>query len=296
MGAAAFGATIHNNKVYISAGYEDESGKLMHPLLVYSTNKLTWSVLPKPQGLSAIAVVNNHITLIGGHDISTEEVTNTLFTWYKEEERWKKVLPPMPTSRLSPNVISHDNLLLVTGGVAKDGITVLDTTDVLDLTTMKWTTPEELTFPIPLWQHHLAFCGEYLYLIGVYPVQSPGDSNSQAWRAKWSDVKQTAAPQHSQPQRVVWTRIADPPTLSPTAVSCGGALYTVGGVRDGKRIKAVYAYDTARNQWVFVGDMSVERIVHCAIPLSSASMFVAGGQVVNIGKISYLPLTELLLL
>ena len=37
--------------------------------------------------------------------------------------------------------ISHDNLLLVTGGTAEDVSTVLNTTDVLDLTTMKWTTP-----------------------------------------------------------------------------------------------------------------------------------------------------------
>ena len=135
------------------------------------------------------------------------------------------MLSPMPTRRSRPAVISHDSLLLVTGGVAEDVSTVLNTTYVLDLTTMKWSTPEGLNFPIPLWGHHLALCGEYVYLVGgvlVYPWRSPEDDNSQAWRAKWSDVKQTTAPQHSQPQRGVWTRIADPPTMSPTAVSCGG--------------------------------------------------------------------------
>ena len=174
------------------------------------------------------------------------------------------------------------------------------TTPLLYHTTMKWSSPEGLNLPVPLYGHQLVLCREYLYLVGgttEYPWQSPEDDNSQAWRAKWSDVKQTAAPQHSQPQRGVWTQIADPPTLSPTPVSCGGTLYTVGGrTRDGKLISTVYTYITARNQWVSVGDMSVGRYGHCAVPLSSNSIFVAGGNVVNEGKVSLSSLTELLLL
>ena len=300
--ALSSGATIHDNKVYISALGRDERKKIVYPVLVYSTNELKWSTLlnQQEQQGAAIAVVNSHVTLIGGWDVSTGKGTNTLSTWYEEEGRWKQVLPPMPTGRVCPAGISHDNLLMVTGGVAEDD-TVLNTTDVLDLTTMKWTTTEGLNLPVSLWWHHLALCGEYLYLVGgaaAFPWQSAEDANSQAWRAKWSDVKQTAAPQHSQPQRGVWTRIADPLTLLPTAVSCGGTLYTVGGeTRDGKLISTVYTYVTARDQWVSVGvDMSVGRDSHCAVPLSSSTIFVAGGYVVCEGDYTRSPLTELLLL
>ena len=301
IGAHSFAATVHNSKVYISPFGRDGNGKPIFSVLVYSTNEHKWSTLPEQQHGAAIAVLNNHVTLIGGQDVSTGKVTNTLSTWHEEEGLWKQVLPPMPTVRLLfPAVISHDNLLLVTGGLAEDFSTVLNTTDVLDLTTMKWSTPEGLNLPIPLLWHHLAVCGEYLYLVGgatVYPWRSPEDDNSQAWRAKWSDVKQTAAPQYSQPQRGVWTQIADPPTLRPTAFSCGGALYTVGGLtRVNKPISTVYTYIPARNQWVSVGDMSVGRADHCAVPLSSNTIFVTGGSVVNKGKPSFFSLTELLLL
>ena len=299
MEAASYGSTIHNSKVYISAIGRDGNGKLVFPVLVYSTKEHKWSTLPVQQRCAAIAVLNNHVTLIGGRDVSTGEVTNTLSTWYEEEGQWKQVLPPMPTARFRPAVICQANLLLVTGGVTEDD-SVLNTTDVLDLTTMKWSTPEGLNLPVPILGPHLALCDEYLYLVGgvkVYPWQSPEDYNSQAWRAKWSDVKQTAATQHSQPQRGMWTQIADPPTLRPTPVSCGGTLYTVGGVtRDGKPISTVYTYITARNQWVSVGDMSVGRVNQCAVPLSSNAIFVAGGCVVNEGKASFSSLTELLLL
>ena len=58
---------------------------------------------------------------------------------------------------------------------------------------------------------------------------------------------------------------------------------------------------TARNQWVSVGDMSVVRTNHCAVPLSSTStilntIFVTGGYVLSEGKVSDSPLTDLLLL
>ena len=95
----------------------------------------------------------------------------------------------------------------------------------------------------------------------------------------------------------MWTQIADPPTLASTAVSCGGTLYTIGGcTRDYTTTRGVYAYDTARNQWVSVGDMSTGRYGHCAVPLSNTTIFVAGGKVLNEGKNSFSSATELLLL
>ena len=299
MGAGSNAATIHNSKVYISAFYRDRNGKLITSILVYTSDEFKWSTLPEQRPGAAIAVVIKHVTLIGGRDVSTGQITNTLSTWHEEESRWKQVLPPMPTGRYRPSVIYHQNFLLVTGGLAEDD-SVLNTTDVLDLTTMMWSTPEGLNLPVPLWRHHLVLCGEYLYLVGgttVYSRQSSGDYNSQAWRAKWSDFKQTGAPQHSQPQKDVWTQIANPPTLCPTPVSCEGALCTVGGVtRVNKPISTVYTYITARNQWVSVGDMSVGRFWHCAVSLNSNTIFVSGGNVVNEGKWAFSLSTELLLL
>ena len=299
MEAVSASATIHKKTLYISALFKDTHGKINGNVLVYSTNEHKWSTLPVPQIHSAIAVISNHITLIGGHDVSSSKVNKALFTWYEEEGQWKQVLPPMPTGWSVPAVISHDNLLLVTGGMAEDFSTVLNSTDVLDLTTMKWTTPEALKLPVPLWWHFLVLCGDYIYLVGgakTSPPKSLDDYNSKAWRTKWSDVKRTTASQHSQPGMSVWTQIADPPYLDSTAVSCAGTLYTVGGYAGDTLLRGVYAYDTTRNQWVSVGDMSVGRHLHCAVPLSNATILVGGGVVLNEGKSSCSSSAELLLL
>lgn len=225
MGASSVSATVCESRVYIRATHRDE-----RPVLVYSTNEDKWSTLTKQQSPSAIAVVNNNITLIGGADVSTRKATNTLSTW--NEGQWEQVLPPMPTGRACSTVISHDSLLLVTGGLAEDVSSVVNTTAALNVTTMKWTTPDAVNLPMPLFRHHLILCGEYLYLAGgatVYPSRSVADYNFQAWRAMWDDVKQSADPQQAQTGTSLWTQIADTPTLCPSVVSCGGKLYTVGG-------------------------------------------------------------------
>ena len=299
VGAVSNAATIHNSKVYIRATCRDENDKYISSLLVFSTSERKWRTLPKQQRGAAIAVVNNRITLIGGRDVATGKATNMLTIWYEDEGQWKQTLPPMPTRRASAAVISHDNLLLVTGGVGEDSSTPLNTTDVLDLTTMKWTTPEELNLPVPLWRHNVTLCGEHLYLVAGIQVsswQSSDDFNSQAWKANWSNVKQVVVtPQHSQPRMGVWTQISDPPILYPTAVSCGGTLYAVGGrTRDNKPVSTIHAYITATNQWLSVGDMGVSRTAHCAVPLNSNTIFVAGGQIMNEGKWTHSLFTEFL--
>ena len=203
IGAVSYGASIHNSKVYISALYIDGNGKTVSTVLVYSTSELKWSTLPEQQNGGAVAVVNNHVTLIGGRDVSTRNVTNTLSTWYEEEGRWKQVLPPMPRGRsagyFSPASISHDNLLLVTGGLA-DGSTVLNTTEVLDLTTMKWSTPEGLNLPVPLYWHHMALCectstcwaGLWCFLINYQKMTTPR-------RGEQSGVMSSRLQPHSTP-------------------------------------------------------------------------------------------------
>ena len=290
-------ATTHKGKVYMSGMHDDVAEGRTNHIVVYSTTELNWSMLPVQQMFPGVASINDHITLIGG---GTDKITNMLSSWYDVEGQWRQVLPPMPTGRCFPAAYSHDGLLLVTGGAVEGGSTI-NTTDVLDLTTMVWTTPERLKLPVPLLAHHLVLCREYLYLVGgaaTFRIESPEQYNSQAWKARWSDIKQqAAAPQHSQPNRNVWTRVADPPTLFPSAVSCGGTLYAVGGgTEDEEPDRGVYAYNIDRNQWVLVGDMSVGRYSHGTVALTSTTMFVAGGFVRDNGSFSPSPLAELILL
>ena len=51
------------------------------------------------------------------------------------------------TRRVYPTIISLNHFLLVTGGVTEGDSTLLNATDVLDVTTMEWNTPAGLNLP-----------------------------------------------------------------------------------------------------------------------------------------------------
>ena len=130
--AFSVSATIHRRNVYISAQTEGKLSKAGLSLLVCAPNEDKWSTLPVPHAVSNVVLVNNHITSIRGWVLSTGKAINMLSTWNEKERQWKQVLPSMPTGWVCTAVISHDNLLLVTGGLAEDCSTVLNTCDVLD--------------------------------------------------------------------------------------------------------------------------------------------------------------------
>ena len=80
----------------------------------------------------------------------------------------------------------------------------------------------------------------------------------------------------------LWTPIQDPPALRSTVVSCRPiiqphSLIAIGGIKDGSLQKGIYKF--IDNRWVEVGNMSVGRYCHAAVPVGNhgAALFIAGG-------------------
>ena len=72
----------------------------------------------------------------------------------------------MPTARSSPGVLAIGDLIIVSGGygaVNRD----IDTIEFLDINNGKWI-QSNLKLPRPLSSHHMALCGEYIYICDYY--------------------------------------------------------------------------------------------------------------------------------
>ena len=109
-------STLVENKVYIT-GFATDKDSVSRQVQVYSLDEAKWSTLPEAPNYNApAAVINGHITLIGGRDSETDDVTDVLSTWFEKECQWQQILPRMPTKRLGIGVCQHDKLLLATGG------------------------------------------------------------------------------------------------------------------------------------------------------------------------------------
>ena len=316
-------STFLNGNVYVTGIATEKEGSSQ--VQVYSLSESKWFKLPEAPSYNApIAGINGRVTMIGGRvgEINNSIPTNILSTWCEEEGdgrhivpskskgtdyaqlekqgRWKERLRPMPSSRVASAICYHDNLLLVTGGVeiraeATEEFQVVKTVFVYNFSTQCWITSQVLQLPKALRSHHLVLCGKYVYLVGgayVHPIRGEDVKkviNSNAWRAEWNDiceaVKATSTEQQAHLARAVWARIADPPTLRPTVISCQELLLSVGGISGGFPQNAIYKFvdenSCNSSRWIKVGSMSVGRYRHGVVPLGNlgAALFVAGGYV-----------------
>ena len=125
---------------------------------VYNVLTKKWSTLPpSPYSLSGATIIKDQLTLIGGEDTHGTP-TSKLLTWTGEE--WLELYPPMHTARTSPGVLAIGDLIILSGGADYRSV---DTIEFLDIKNKKWI-QSNLKLPRPLSEHHMALCGEYIYI------------------------------------------------------------------------------------------------------------------------------------
>ena len=285
-------SVLLKDKVYITGiATDNDNLSKSRQVQVYSLIERNWTTLQlAPNYYASLAVVDHHITLIGGRDAETGNITNLLSTWSEDEHRWKHMLPPMPTRRSASGVCQHDGFLLVTGGtgVTTEGeAEAVSSVDVYSFSTRSWSSPKALELPVTLRSHHLTVSGEYIYLAGgatVFPAPREKENlfNYRAWRARWSDMKD-AIRKPFEPEKSVWMRISDPPFLRPTVIASMNSLISVGGVKEFKLQRAIYQFVEGNSgyDWIEVGRMSVEKYRHAVVSIGGhgTALFIAGGYV-----------------
>jgi hypothetical protein len=114
-------AVVIGNNVYIGGGLtvsEVNSGIVM----VYSLATGSWRTLPPSENMwFGMAAVNNQLVLVGGNNISLNEVTGVLAVWNDTSRTLILPFPEMPTPRHSPSVVSYQKWLVVAGGLEASG-------------------------------------------------------------------------------------------------------------------------------------------------------------------------------
>ena len=158
--ATSFAITLaHIQKVFVYGGlYEDSASK--HMVQVYDVKNTKWSTLPpSSHSHSGAVIIGNQFTLIRGKDTRDTPV-NKLLTWTSEE--WLELHSPMHTALCSPGVLAIEDFVIVSGGEGADGRSV-DTIEFLDTKNRKWI-QSNLKLPLPFSRHHMALCGEYIYI------------------------------------------------------------------------------------------------------------------------------------
>ena len=270
-------ATIIGNTLYVSGGAcPDRRSALL--VQAYDINTGTWSTLPpSPVYNSESAVISGRLTLIGGQDASTGEVTNEVWSWHEEEKEWRKTIPPMPTERGRPGVVQLGNVVAVIGGRTSDGKTVLDTVDILNTATLQWTTSHSLKLPIPMLAMKTATCDGHVYI--ACGRDRPDRPIKRVLKLPLSVLDQAVAKQRDSPPQCQWTEVVETPFYRSGLLSTSHHPLVVGGCDSSPNSSSIISvFDSSVNKWSNVEHCSVACIRPCLLSVSCSAFVVIGGR------------------
>ena len=251
-----------------NVAYFNYAGPVVH---AYHVDEDKWTSLPNcTQMLFGLAVINSLLTAVGGHKSSSDEPTNTLTSL--REGKWVELLPPMSTNRVLPAVVTTDNNnhVIVAGGKTElAGGTNLATVEVLNCSSLQWTSVCDL--PKPLTFIAATICNDRIYCFNLTNAANTCTvdsllSSSQSLTADTHTDSQITSPQ-------IWRALPDVPAGFSTPISLCGQLVAVGGMG----VSAIHQYNMTSGSWEAIGSMPTARSESLVVVLPGDKMLVVGG-------------------
>ena len=247
-------------------------------IYAFDTTSQDWSLLPEcPYSDCSLVIIKTLLTTVGGFDHCLK-ITNKLFslTGDRKGQSWNDVYPPMPTKREYASALSTGSYLVVAGG-EKAGEVVIQTVEVMNIETRRWSVVADL--PEPLSQLSITLCGDRIYLLGGKDRRRQ-PSQSVYTCVLFQLLENQRSSTLSNKSKPAWNRLTDLLVTSSTCVSFNGHVLAVGGEHcdhTAKPTTAVQRYDPVTNSWKVIGQMLTTRSKCFAAVLPDNQLMVVGG-------------------
>ena len=221
------------------------------------------------------------LVTVGGRKKSDGKVTNEVYEFDEVTHSWKQSIPPMPTARYSPAVLSHHSTLTVAGGKTGHGRTAA--VEVFREETSQWHTTEPLPFR---WDFASSLLiNNRWYLLGGR-TEGEGYSN-RAVCAHVDPLLQKALPRdqastdRDRTNNSAWEVLPNTPHYTPTTATFAASLLAVGGTTTNEYTPnpqtAVHVYSACTNTWIHISDLPAPRMWTATVMLSPTEHLVIGG-------------------
>ena len=243
----------------------------------YDPSQDKWTTLPPlPVGGFGLGQVNGTLVAVGGKK-SGGQTSSEVYTYDERSRKWKQTIPPMPTARRYPGVLSLQSALIVAGGVR---LLFISAVEVFRLDTSQWYRTDPLLTAYR--NMSLVAIGNTCYALGGYN----GSYLNQALYASVGDLLRNAVPANqtthsgSSDTQSAWKTLPNTPAYGPAAAVLAGKLLAIGGKetsKGGADKKEVYMYSPSTNSWIYINDLPAPRSFTAVAVLSSARVLVIGG-------------------
>ena len=248
----------------------------------YSPSEDTWNTLPACDvHLFGLGQVRGKLVTVGGGKKSDRTITNEVYEFDEVTRSWRQSIPPMPTARWFPAVLSHHSSLTVAGGYT--GYTRTAVVEVFREETSQWHTTEPLPFP---WLSPSSLLINKRWYLQGGAVEGEVFSN-RAVCAHVDLLLQKALPRdqastdRDSTNNSAWEVLPNTPQYGPAAATFGAALLAVGGTTSNKNPPnpqtAVHVYSPNTNAWIHISDLPAPREGTATAMPSPTELLVIGG-------------------
>ena len=272
-------AIVIARNVYVCGGVCPGSDATLDRIVqVYDLDKKEWTKLPPaPHYNSEAVAINNQLVLIGGYEVSSNTISTMVSTW--NGQGWQQDIPAMPTKRVRPGVTTYGTYVIVAGGLAEDKRTQLNSIDVLDSTTLLWSTPANLQLPQPMYSVQITVSATHICVasacITYDATTTTGTLSNGVWQLPVSTLTKVLMGEDHSPHD--WEGIAPNPLFDSVLLQHTAHPLVVGGYVSGKANSNIAVYDPRSNKWSTVGQLLEPRAGCTVVSLSRHSFLVCGG-------------------
>ena len=270
---AGWKAITINGKVYYGGGYCDDDGD-KYCVHCYDPPQDVWLTLPRlPVCYFGLGEVKGELVAVGGRDSFYFSISNVVHVFNKRRN-WKPTIPPMPTARSSPAVVSLPTHLVVAGG-DMDAYGYTDNVEIYNISTSQWSETDRLPYA----------CRDQrgiVYNNTVYLMGGPGSNNLNKVCAAQVDKLISADRQDdgsaANKADSAWNTISNTPSYCPSPVTISDTLFAVGGVDSEDEVtQRIYAYSSSMDSWLYVGDLPSPIAGAATVSLSPTECLMIGG-------------------
>ena len=249
---------VSGQKLYAGGGVTGDLD--MFTILEYDLLTDNWKLHSQSKVvLYGLSYFQGQLITVGGCNI--DRISASVSSYEQQNKKWEERLPPMPTARSTPIVVSTDTAIIVCGGAVLDDCVQPVPSKVVEIynsETSQWYGSSQLLHPYAaapsvVIGDHCFLVGEATEIDGSRKVTYANIKDLVSLRSQREDPAQTAS-NSSSSELQVWKELPECPLIGSAAVCINGALLTLGGddntKEDATTVNHVHTFVPQTNSWI----------------------------------------------
>ncbi len=265
-------AVTINGKVYYGGGHCGDPDNLFC-VHCYDPPQDVWSTLPElPVFYFGLGEVRGELVAVGGMD-SSYSTSNVVHVFNNNGRNWKRTIPPMPTARYWPAVVSLPAHLVVAGGDV-DASDYTNNVEIYNISTSQWSKTGRLPYTC-IAQRGIVY-NNTVYLMGG----SDGKNLNKVCAAQIDKLISADRQVDGSANKAdsVWNTISNTPSYRLSPVTISDTLFAVGGKdSECEATQRIYAYSSSMDSWLYVGDLPSPIAYPATVSLFPTQCLMIGG-------------------